>query len=282
MRVVADVGGTKTRIACAAAASALGETIVFPTPQDYEEGLARIAEIARSLAGGAPIEALALGAPGVLSRDRRILVHAPNLPQWSGAALADDLERMVAAPCVIENDTAMVGLGEARAGAGQGVSILAYVTISTGVNGVRIVDGAIDHAAFGFEIGEQILGAAPDAPTFEDLVSGRAIGARFGVEPGELSRDHPVWSELARLVAIGLHNTVAYWSPDRIVVGGSMVKDVGISIARVRTEFAALRRKNPAVPEIVHASLGDLGGLWGGLVRLEGPRSYEASRREGP
>jgi glucokinase len=272
LRVVADVGGTKTRMARAVDSLSLDRTAVFPTPRDYADGLGRIVHTARDLAGGARIEALALGAPGVLSRDRRILVHAPNLPQWSGAALADDLEREIGAPCVIENDTALVGLGEAVAGAGQGVSILAYVTISTGVNGARIVDGAIDRAAFGFEIGEQFLGAAENAPTFEDLVSGRAIGKRFGVDPFELGANHPVWDELARIVAIGLHNTVAYWSPERIVVGGSMMNKVGVSIARVEAAFAALRRKNPVVPSIVHATLGDLGGLWGGLARLGPPR----------
>jgi predicted NBD/HSP70 family sugar kinase len=269
MHIVVDVGGTKTRIAGAVDFSSLSQTRIFATPQAYGDGLAQIVATARGLAGDAQVEAVALGAPGVLSRERRTLVHAPNLPRWSGAALADDLEQALGAPCVIENDTALVGLGEATAGAGQGASIVAYLTISTGVNGVRILDGAIDRAAFGFEMGEQILGTTPDAPTFEALVSGHAISQLYGVAPAALAPDHPVWEELARIVAIGLHNTVAYWSPDRIVVGGSMMKDVGISLDRVRAHFAALPRKNPATPEILRAALGDFGGLWGGLARLK-------------
>lgn len=47
-----------------------------------------------------------------------------------------------------------------------------------------------------------------------------------------------------------------------------MMNEVGIPIDRIWTHLQALPRKNPALPEIVHASLGDFGGLWGGLARL--------------
>ena len=109
---------------------------------------------------------------------------------------------------MLENDAALVGLGEATDGAGKGSAILAYVTISTGVNGARIVDGQIDRATYGFEIGEQYVDDS--ARTFEELVSGRAIAARFNIPPRELGKDHPVWDELARFTARALHNAIAH------------------------------------------------------------------------
>lgn len=268
MLIAIDIGGTKTRIGRADGAHALASVDIFHTFHAYREGLDALVNAVKGIAGREP-RGIAVGAPGVLSRDKRRIVNAPNLPDWNGAALADDLEAALGAPVIMENDTALVGLGEATVGAGKGAAIVAYVTVSTGVNGARIVDGALERAAFGFEIGEQLMGCDASARTLEELVSGRAIEGRFGVPPASLGEDHPVWEELAEIVAIGLHNTIAYWSPERVVLGGSMMRDVGIRLDRIEAHLAALERKNPVLPEMRRATLDDIGGLWGGLVRLK-------------
>jgi hypothetical protein len=48
-----------------------------------------------------------------------------------------------------------------------------------------------------------------------------------------------------------------------------MFNEVGISVERVRVHVGEIMRKFPAVPEIVHSKLGDVGGLWGGVARLK-------------
>ena len=272
MFIVSDIGGTRTRVAGSRDLDGFGEPAIFDTPQDYRAALDRLMRAIENIGQGEQIENIAIGAPGVISRDRRTLIHAPNLPKWDGAAIAKDVEGALGAPAILENDAALVGLGEATVGAGKGAAIIAYITISTGVNGVRIVDGEIDRATYGFEIGEQYLGIDAKAHTFEELVSGRAINERFGLHPRELGKAHPVWEELAQVTARALHNTIAYWSPERIVIGGSMMNEIGISIDRIRTHLEALPRKNPSLPELVHAILGDVGGLRGGLARLRKER----------
>ncbi|AZG75270.1 ROK family protein [Methylocystis rosea] len=266
MYVVVDIGGTKTRVAGSSDLAGLTEAVILKTPSDYRDAPELLRAAALKAAAGDRIFAVVIGVAGVLSRDKRILVNAPNLPIWNGATLAADVEASLGAPVLLENDTALVGLGEATAGAGQGSAILAYVTISTGVNGARIVDGRIDRATYGFEIGEQYIDAG--ALNFEELVSGRAVANRFGAEPCALGKDHPIWDELAKITARALHNAIAHWSPDRIVMGGSMMREIGISIEQTATYLRALPRKNPALPDIVHATLGDYGGLWGALARL--------------
>ncbi|MGZ9116912.1 MAG: ROK family protein, partial [Methylocystis sp.] len=211
MHVVIDIGGTKTRLAGAHDLGAFVAPVVSDTPQDYRAALDVFRAAVKEASAGAPIEGVVIGAPGVLSRDKRVLVHAPNLPNWNGAELADDIESVLGARAVLENDAALVGLGEATSGAGKGSAILAYVTISTGVNGARIVDGQIDRTTWGFEIGEQYVDDA--ARTFEELVSGRAIAARFNIPPRALGKGHPMWDELAWITARALHNTIAHWSP---------------------------------------------------------------------
>lgn len=47
-----------------------------------------------------------------------------------------------------------------------------------------------------------------------------------------------------------------------------MLNQIGIPIDRIRWHMEILPRKNPWLPELVHAALGDVGGLWSGLARL--------------
>src|SRR6185503_10097023 len=126
-----------------------------------------------------------------LSKDKRFPLTAPQgkLLDWKAKPLADDLEALFHAPAYLENDTAIVGLGEAVYGAGKGVQIVVYVTVSTGVNGVRVVDGMIEKSRQGFEIGGQYLSMNPQH-TLEELVSGTAVTERFGSHPKDLGKDN--------------------------------------------------------------------------------------------
>ena len=267
MHIVADIGGTKTRIAGSADLSKFGTPVILDTPQRYDDALIAIIAAAKKIAGG-KIESLAAGVKGVLSDDRRTLITAPQniLRDWKGRPLAADLEASLSTPVFLENDTAIVGLGEAVFGAGKGAGIIAYITVSTGVNGVRIIDGHIDTG--NAEIGGQYLHVGDRARSLEDMISGTAIAEKYGVHPKEIDKDSPVWEELAEIAAVGIHNTILHWSPERVVLGGSMFNEIGISVPRVQFHIQRIMHKFPAVPEIVHSSLGDVGGLWGGMARL--------------
>lgn len=269
MYILLDIGGTKTRIAGSKDLETFGEPAIFPTPQKYKEALAAMVEHARAAAGEGKIEKMVAGVPVRLSHNKRIIVHAQNIPDWTGKALAEDLEHALGGSMTLENDCALVGLGEALYGAGKDVSILVYFTISTGVNAVRIVRGKIDLSTSGFEIGDQYLIPDHEAKVLGDMISGKAITERFGVaSPRDLGKEHPVWEELAQTLAFAINNTIMYWSPERIVIGGSMMNEIGISIDRVKFHLRAILKDVP-MPEIVHSSLGDVGGLWGGMARLK-------------
>lgn len=268
MYILADIGGTKTRIAGSVDLKTFKEPIILDTPQKYGEALAAVVEAVKQITGGGRIESLAAGVKGVLSEDKRVLVTAPQniLRDWKGREFAKDLETALKTSVVLENDTALVGLGEAVFGAGKGHAIVAYITVSTGANGVRIVDSAIDRGQS--EIGGQYLQVGDSLKSLEDLVSGAAISEKYGVHPKEIDKDSPVWEELARITAFGVHNSILHWSPDIVVLGGSMFNEIGIPVPRVQFHIESIMRKFPKVPPIVHSSLGDIGGLWGGMARL--------------
>ena len=269
MYILVDIGGTNIRVAGSKDLATTSEPAVFDTPQDYDDALKKIAERAEHIAGESAIERLVVGVPATLSRDKRLIIgSALNIPAWKGKSIAGDLETLLRTRAFCENDAALVGLGEAHFGAGKGAEIFAYVTVSTGVNGARIVGGKVDVSAFGFSTGHQYVSSEEPPRTWEQMISGRAIRERFGVAPRELGKEHAVWEELARTVAVGLHNSIVHWSPDKVALGGSMFNDIGIPLERVKFHLERITGVANELTEIVHSQLGDTGGLWGGVALL--------------
>lgn len=276
MYILFDIGGTKMRVVAADREKFLGEPVVVSTPKEFNEGFDTLKRIIDNIAEKfAPedraITAIVGGIAGPIDKDQTMLVNSPNLSGWVGHDIKNALHDIYNVPVNLENDAAMVGLGETHFGAGRGKSIVVYLTISTGVGGARFVDGKIDRSAIGFEPGHQIID--PDnslCPTCEgnDLeayVSGTSIEKRFGVKPYEI-HDPAVWDELAKYLAYGLNNTIVYWSPDIVVVGGSMMREVGIPLDAVRKYLAEILKIYPNIPPIEKAELGDFGGLYGALA----------------
>ena len=271
MHIVADIGGTKMRVAASRDLSVFGTPAILDTPRGYADGIRAFADAARALVAGEKVESVAIGIKGLLSADKKSVMTSPQnvLRDWKDKPLAYDIAAALSAASVrLENDTALVGLGEAVSGAGKGKGIVVYITVSTGVNGVRIVDGVIDRGDA--EIGGQYLQVGDALTSLEDLISGVAIAEKYGVHPKEIDKDSPLWEELARITAFGVHNAILHWSPERIVLGGSMFNEIGIPVERVHAHVAEILRKVPHVPEIVHSQLGDVGGLWGGVALLKG------------
>ncbi|MEK7638834.1 MAG: ROK family protein [Patescibacteria group bacterium] len=273
--VLFDIGGTKTRVAVSTDFEAIGEHTSFKTPPKFEDGIKAIADAIVNLSDEKP-KAMAGGIRGLINEHKTGIQNDSVLKKWAGKSVVDELKAYFDVPIFLENDTAMAGVGEATFGAGKGLEIIAYHTVSTGVGGVKVENGEIDHASLGFEPGHQILDidrtvlGEEVSPTLENLVSGTAVENRFGVKPYEIPQSDVLWEELAEYLAQGLRNTILYWSPDAIVLGGSMIiGDPRIEIDAIRKyTVAALEGFVPA-PLITTAKLGDEAGLYGALAILK-------------
>lgn len=277
MYVVFDIGGTKTRIAITRDLHTIESITKFDTPALFDDAMQLYAQkIATLLPPGERIEAVAGGIRGPLNHEKTKIISETVLVDWVNKPLAAHLEDICVARVVIENDTALVGLGEAHVGAGKGYDIVAYHTVSTGVGGVRIVNGHIDVARSGFEPGKQIIDAdhtlhadLTTEGTLESLISGEATERRFGKKPYEIAQSDPVWDELAYYLACGLKNTVLYWSPDALVLGGSMViGDPRIMRDAIVRETEKLLKGLVPCPPILDATLKDEGGIHGACALL--------------
>tara|TARA_Y100000310_G_scaffold191145_1_gene191148 strand:+ start:3981 stop:4823 length:843 start_codon:yes stop_codon:yes gene_type:complete len=276
MQVVFDIGGTKTRIVVSEDGFSFKKPIVFRTEQDFANQKKKLKEATASLIQDRRINSVAGGIAGPLNKGKNKLINSPHIPGYVGIDLVDELEDVFDAPVYLENDSAIVGLGEATAGAGRGYNIVAYITVSTGVGGARIVDGKIDNKTIGFEPGHQIINF--DGPKclscdgtghLEYYISGNSLERKFNKKPYDI-HDASVWEREARILAIGLHNIIVLWSPDCIVLGGSMiVGNPGIDVAHVERHLKNTTHIFPELPKIKEAELKDVGGLHGALAHIK-------------
>ena len=255
MYILFDIGATKTRMAYSINGEIFETTEVFETPKNYEDGFKLFSEKVNKLRSGREIKKII----GGMSR---------SISGWTEGKFKDDLQKAFGADIFIENDAAMVGLGEASWGAGKGFNIVAYITVSTGVGGARIVNSKIDEKAIGFEPGNQIIDMN-SKKTLEEMISGKALKERTGKNPKEI-HDENVWDEHAKMLAVGLNNIIVEWSPNCVVLGGSMITgDPAIPLDKTERYLREILKIFPEIPTIRKVELGDFGGLYGALAYLK-------------
>lgn len=267
-----DIGGTKTRVAISEDLKSFSQVKKFNTPKNFKEGIEEIVRVIKEL-HPTPLSGVCGGIRGVLDDQKKGIVYDSVLTKWIDEPIADLLKKELKAEVILENDAALAGLGEAHFGAGQGIDIIAYHTVSTGVGGAKIEHGVIDDASSGFEPGKQVLDidqtilGEDTEPTLENLVSGSSLEERMGVKPYEIDQADAIWDQLAYFLAHGLRNTILYWSPDAIVLGGSMiVGDPRILLEDVIKHTNEVLGDSIECPLIVDAKLADEGGLYGAMA----------------
>jgi fructokinase len=210
-------------------------------------------------------------------------------PGWSRVDVAGAFRRALAVPVTIDTDVNGAALAEWRWGAGAGCDPLVYVTVGTGIGGGAVIAGRPLHGLAHPEMGHMRIprdasdvfpGACPfHGDCLEGLASGPAVEARRGL-PGEgLAVDDPVWTLVARYLALGLANIVTVLSPQRIVLGGGVMRQPTL-LARVREQVQAILAGYVGAPVvsdaierfIVPPALGERAGVLGALALAQETR----------
>jgi len=149
-----DIGGTKLALALG---DRRGRPLVRwrrpsePSGSPRDDVSRLIADCHRLLTrAGASIGELAavgVSVPGPMDLARGLLLRPPNLPGWDEVPLGTWLSHEFDCPVGLENDANAAALAEWRFGAGQGLSHLVYLTMSTGVGAGLVLDGRIYRGA---------------------------------------------------------------------------------------------------------------------------------------
>lgn len=264
-----DIGGTKIRLA-----GSNGKTIrqikIISTPKSQKDGLFLIKKMALKLAKGKKIKAAAGGIAGVFDKSQSRLVASPNLSGWVKRPLKEELEKILKASVYLENDAALAALGEAVRGAGRDYKIVAYLTVSTGLGGARIVNGKIEAKSWGFEPGHQIIASRQPFSYLNYLdgqISGSAILHRYGKVP-PLIKNKKIWQEVTKFLVYGLHNVIVLWSPDIIVLGGGIMTNKNLKIEKIKKYLKKTITRYPELPTIKKSQLKEKSALYGALEFL--------------
>jgi len=275
MYISIDLGGTNTRVASSSdLENILGEEKV-KTEQNIALERRIIVSAIEKLRLGEEIKGICIGVPGFVNKKDKKFEKIVNIPSLSGLSCEDLFGDTVNHDLVLaENDATLAGLGEAVLGAGQGYEVVAYLTLSTGVGGVRIAGKKIDPTQSYSEPGHMriqenglVCPHCHQKGCISAYISGAAFEDVYKVRPSQCE-DKDVWAEYAKKLTLGVINILAMWAPDVIVLGGSITNKFEEYFKEPL--FDNLSKQNFfTIPPILKSKLGDNSGLYGGLILLK-------------
>ena len=165
------------------------------------------------------------------SRDYGLLI-SDSKKGWKGTNMFAEFKSNFDVMVNIDTDVNAAAIGEYNYGAGKGCPTLVYVTIGTGIGGGVLLNGKPHTGNFHLEMGHIQV---PNSDNFEGtcrihgdcwegIASGPSIEARWGVPSSEIPESHEAWKKEAELLASGILSIIANYSPDRIILGGGVMK----------------------------------------------------------
>ena len=179
-----DVGGTKVLGGVVDEAGKVLTTARKDTPRQGGSALTQtIADVAKELLLQHSVASVGVSAAGFVSSDRKTMLATPNIADWNGVDLDNQLTKLIGLPVVIENDANAAAWGEAKFGAGKNQDHMMMLTVGTGIGGGIVVNGALYRGAFGIAAEFGHMRVVPDGHIcgcgargcFEQYASGNAL-----------------------------------------------------------------------------------------------------------
>jgi glucokinase len=291
-----DIGGTKIAVGMVDEGGRILAGLECPTDADrgYQNGFGNISEMLRKTAGKAKgqITGIGIGCTGPVDAMTGEIGDVNFFPNWKGENLVKDLAESFKVQVAMENDADAAALGEAGWGAGRNKKTLIYVTVGTGIGTGLICNGqvyrGVDHSHP--EIGHHVVD--PSGPLcdcgfrgcWESLAAGPAMVAwmemtappdyphRRGLTAKKVCELAVAGDQLAKravereahYLGLGLANLVTMFTPEAIVLGGSVMKSADLFLPGARK---VIRESCRFVPfnrtELTLASLGENANLIG-------------------
>ena len=282
---VVDIGGTNIKYGFLPAGAQTPQ-FTKEAPTNAHLGGTALMETVQALLRALPaFERIGVSTCGQVDRQTGGIRYATdNVPRYTGTPVRSLLEEAFGVPVAVENDVNAAALGEAHFGAGRGCQHFLCLTYSTGIGGAAILNGELYtgfHGAAG-EFGHIVTHAGGRKCTcggegcYETYASTRAL-----TREAESLLGHPVnGRELFALlhhgnqaivqlvdswigeIAVGLAGLAYSLDPERIVLGGGIMKEPYL-LPRLKQALDA--RLMPSYRDIalVPAQLGNTAGLMG-------------------
>jgi predicted NBD/HSP70 family sugar kinase len=232
------------------------------------------AQIQRSQIIGAGV-----GIPGPIDHATGAVASMTILPGWSGVSAGRELERLLEIPVRVDNDANLGALGEVTYGAGQGLSDVIYVRLTSGIGSGLILGGRLHHGANGFagELGhvqvqaDGVVCRCGNRGCLETVAADGSLLALLRpahgddltvrgmlelVASGDLGARR-VFNDAGRALGRVLADLCNHLNPAAIIVGGELSAAVGPLLDGIRESVH--RYAQPSVADAVEVKPGVLG-----------------------
>ncbi|MGM0884215.1 MAG: ROK family protein [Bacillota bacterium] len=275
-------GGTKFVCGIGTREGQILERTSFPTTTP-EETMGRAVEFFANKG----IHAIGIGTFGPIdvnlkSESYGCITNTPK-PYWSDFNVVDFTKCHLDVPVGFDTDVNAAALGEATWGAAKGLGSCLYMTVGTGIGAGAIVEGRLIHGLTHPEMGHIIVRRHPNdtyegscpfhKDCLEGLASGPAIEDRWKMKAFDLEAAHFAWELEAYYLAQALVNFILILSPEKIILGGGVMKQtqlyplIQLQLNKLLNGYihhSALAEGNGNY--IVQPALGDNAGLAGALA----------------
>jgi glucokinase len=238
-----DVGGTKLSGVLFDGKKILAD-LTLATPKDnLSHFLIMIKALADPLIERAKkdkikIAGLGLGIPGVIDKDKKIILKCPNLPLLDRVNLISKIKESLELKTAMDNDANCFVRAEALKGAGKNYKNIFGLTIGTGIGGGWWKEGEIysgSHGGAG-EAGHMII-------NFESPIDWeKAYHKLTQGDPAQLAEEafrgdilaEKIYEEIGEMLGLACANIVNLIDPEIIIVGGGVLEssDLFLNFAR--------------------------------------------------
>lgn len=283
MRIGAiEAGGTKFVLGIGNEMGGILERVSIPT-EEPNITMKRVIEYFK----GKEIEALGIGCFGPIDpkKDSETYGYITTTPKlkWNNYNILGELKKYFDIPIGFDTDVNGAALGELTWGNAQGLSSSLYITIGTGIGAGAVAEGNMVHGLLHPEMGhimvkrhkkDNYIGKCPyHRDCLEGLAAGPAIEERWGKKGHELPKNHEAWEMEAYYLAQALVNFILILSPEKIIMGGGVMKQDWL-LPMIREEVKKQLNKYISKKEIledidnyiVSPKLGDNAGLCGAVA----------------
>ncbi|QPA30786.1 ROK family protein [Anoxybacillus caldiproteolyticus] len=277
-----EAGGTKFVCAVGDRNGNVRERVTFPTTTP-EETMRHVIDFFRQY----DLSALGIGSfgPVDLNRNSATYGYITSTPKqkWANFNFVGEMKRHLNVPIGFDTDVNAAALGEHLWGAAQGLDSCIYITVGTGIGVGAIVENQLLHGLTHPEMGHILIRRHPDDPfpgncpfhgdCLEGMASGPAIEKRWGKKGAELADRTEVWELEAFYLAQSIANYILILSPEKIIIGGGVMKQEQLlpNIRRHVIDFLHGYVQHETILQhideyIVSPGLGDNAGICGALA----------------
>jgi glucokinase-like ROK family protein len=294
-----DVGGTNTKFAIVMPDGSLRSEGSKPTPgsggrERLMKHLQTVVEQALQAADAAnlKIEAIGVATAGWVDyRTGAVKWATSNLFGWTGAPIADELQRATGLRVHVENDAVAAAIAERHFGAGRGAHNFVCLTLGTGVGGGSYVEGRLLRGAHSLANAFGHIPIRHDGPKCScgrhgclEMYTNAAALVRYAGD-SYASAEHviraahsgdPVAAEalrtLSKHLAEGIASIVHMLDPELVLLAGGLVQDNDLLFTYLNQELTSvLIAWDQRSLQVRRSELGYYTGVLGAAAALAEP-----------